>query len=383
MNASANPRAIELALEALSPQQQEAFAAAFRSGKTERLNETRLAVLAGAGRAIELAAAMAELPQTNPSLAVCWAAENGREEALKVALSAFEPEDFHPMAMALAIERQRAGCVALLARKTFSEDQCDALRLCAIHDNPEAADILLATGVCHPQTVYSNNVPDLGFQDPICWAAALGSTRALETLLRAREAHPSEARPLGKALYLAGAFGGSVDSAARALCFEALLPLAPADELVKQLSKLSEHGSHESCERILDVLPPSAADPHGRGPIEILLDAVQTWARRIQDVGSCSDADEAEWRDGALLETREANAEAGLKATLELLRKAVVANPTPLENGRFDIIARAQSLRELPELPDWIRGWRASAEADQLAQETLSPPPRPKTGPSL
>lgn len=364
-------------LPALTEAQRRSVLAARAAGSSELLAETWLAALAGSGDALRLRQAMAASPQTNPSQAVCWATENGREEALATALEAFEPQDFHPLAMSLAIERQAHGCVRLLARSAFSEEQCDALRRAAAQDNAEAVEILLATGVCPAQTIYSNNVPELGFQDPLCWAASTGSIRALRSLLRWREAHPFEAKPLGSALRSAAERGGSSDPAAQALCLQALIPLLSPRELLDELGSLAFDGAFEACSLILDSAPKGSCDSDRRGPIEILLEAAIAWADRAVE-----SIDPDEWLDPALEIGAGEAAQAGLESALSLLESAVKASPEPLENGRFDLL-KARSIGLIPGLADRVRGWRAQSEALALDAHAGGARAPAKKGPAL
>lgn len=341
--------------------------------------QRRLEALAKAGDAEGLRQALADNPTVNPALAVSAAAAAGHPEALRVALEPFEPEDFHPMAAALAIQYGHDECLALLARKTFSEHQCDALRLCAIHERPTAAKILLDTGVCHPQTPFSEDVPNLGHRDPVAWAAALGHIKTLRALLAARAANPAEARSLGSALRLAGEAGGTQNESGRALCFEELLPLLSPSELLDQLSPIVERGGFESAQLMLEALPLEAADAKGRGPIEILIEAANSWRFAAEPHPD----DDYAFGD-SLPELRAERSVNGVNECLALIHRAILSGRSArAENGAVNCVQIAENGPLSDTLPDLMRAWEAQAEA--LALERVAGPAAPalKKGPAL
>lgn len=229
--------------------------------------ESRLAQIATEGEPEDLARAMRESPQTNPASAVSAAAWRGRADVLKTALGAFEPEAFHPMAMALAIKGRNSECVRALARRAFSEDQCDAFRLAAIEGDPACAEAFLEVG-CDPLSPYSNDTPNLGYMSPLEWAIDRGHEALALRLIGALPdpLEPSSLASAGSALILSAKLG-------RALALDALWDRASAYR-AEAFEGALEGESAELAFGMLARLAPEAATAEGDGVLRVILEAL-------------------------------------------------------------------------------------------------------------
>ena len=234
-----------------------------KSGRLWAKEEARLARLAALGRDGELRDAMSRWPQANPARAVTAAAEHGRASALAIALSAFEPDDFHPLAAALAIEGGHANCVKLLVSNAYNEDQCDAFRQAARGGDPRLCEVFLEAGR-DPMSPYSNDVPCIGHSTALEWAAREGHDEAL--LLMLGDALRRGAPRLGKASRLAAA-GGQLDA------LRALWPHLDGEERLEAFEEALEwdktHDFHVAAQ-VLDMLQPQDVQKTSQSVFHVL-----------------------------------------------------------------------------------------------------------------